>query len=88
MNPGLFLFHESRSVVTMIEIFKTDIPHKLAGKQILMSIRRHWPGIVATLDLDDCDKVLRVVGAWEPVPVEEILNFVRSQGYQCEIMED
>ncbi|MFN8164677.1 MAG: hypothetical protein U0X76_00515 [Bacteroidia bacterium] len=53
-----------------------------------MAIRRHWPGIVATLDLDDCDKVLRVVGAWEPVPVEEILNFVRSQGYQCEIMED
>ncbi len=72
----------------MIEIFKTDINHKSAGKQVLMAIRKQWPGIVATLDLEDRDKVLRVVGAWAPVPTQEIIDLLRMQGFNCEILND
>lgn len=72
----------------MIELFKTNILHKDAKKQILTSIRQQWPGIIATLELEDNDKVLRVVGAWAPVPVQDIINLVKNQGFVCEPLND
>jgi len=72
----------------MIEIFRTDIKHKAAKKQILTAIRAHWPGVVATLDLEDNDKILRVVGAWAPVPTQEIIRLINEQGFICEVLND
>lgn len=72
----------------MIEIFKTNISHKNAGKQVLVSIRQELPGIVATIDMEDNDRVLRVVGAWAPVPVQRIIELVKEHGFTCEILND
>lgn len=72
----------------MIEIFKTDIKHKDATKQVLMAIHEQWPGVVATFDLEDKDKILRVVGAWAPVPIQEIINLVKNRGFDCELLKD
>lgn len=72
----------------MIEIFKTDIRHKNAGNQVLSVIRQQLPGVVATLDLQDKDKVLRVVGAWSAVPTQQIIELVNQQGFACEILTD
>jgi len=72
----------------MIEIFKTDIKHKDGKKQVLTAIQELWPGVVATLDQEDRDKILRVVGAWAPVPTQEIISMVRSKGFMCEVLED
>lgn len=72
----------------MIELFKTNIPDKEAKKQLLTAIRQLWPGIVATLDLEGQDKILRVVGAWAPVPTQEIINLVKTRGFTCEVLID
>jgi hypothetical protein len=72
----------------MIELFKTNITHKEAKKQVLTAIREQLPGVVATLELEDNDKILRVVGAWAPVPVQEIINLVKTRGFICEVLHD
>lgn len=72
----------------MIEIFKTDIKHKDATRQVLTAIHQQWPGIVATFDLEDRDKILRVVGAWAPVPTQEIIDLVKTRGFMCEVLKD
>jgi hypothetical protein len=72
----------------MIEIFKTDIKQKEAKKQVLTAIHQQWPGVVATLDLDDNDRILRVVGAWAPVPTQEIINLLNTRGFICEVLND
>ena len=72
----------------MIELFKTAIQHKDAKKQVLTAIRQQWPCVVATLELDDHDKVLRVVGAWAPVPTQEIIHLVKKLGFVCEMLND
>jgi len=72
----------------MIEIFKTDVKQKSAKKQVLTAIQQQWPGIVATLDLEDCDSVLRVVGAWAPVPVQGIIDLLKTRGFVCEVLND
>ncbi len=72
----------------MIQLFKTNIRHKNAKKQVLTAIREQLPGIVATLELDDNDKILRVVDAWAPVPAQQIIELVQNQGFSCEIFND
>ena len=72
----------------MIEIFRTNVKHKGAKKQVLTAIREALPGVVATLELDDNDKVLRVVGAWSPVPISRVIEVVKNQGFECELIND
>lgn len=72
----------------MIEIFKTDIRTKEAGKQVLGVIMQQFPGVVATIDIDDSDRVLRVVGAWSSVPTQQIIELVKQNGFICEILND
>lgn len=72
----------------MIELFRTNVKHKQSKKQVLTAIREALPGVVATLELDDNDKVLRVVGAWAPVPVSRVIELVKNQGFECEPLND
>lgn len=72
----------------MIEIFKTDIKHKGAKNQVLTAIKQRFPGVVATLDMEDKDNVLRVVGAWTSVPTQQIIELVKQHGFTCEILND
>jgi hypothetical protein len=72
----------------MIEIFRTDIKHKDAKKQVLTAIKENFPGVVATIELEDNDKILRVVGAWAPVPTAQVIEVVKKQGFACEWLND
>jgi hypothetical protein len=72
----------------MIEIFKTDIKSRKSERQVLAAIHEQWPGIMATLDLEDQDKVLRVVGAWAPVPTQDIIGLLKANGFMCELLND
>jgi predicted RNA binding protein with dsRBD fold (UPF0201 family) len=68
----------------MITIYKTNITHQESKNKVLNAIREHLPGIVATLELEDNDRVLRVVGVWAPVTSQQIIDLVRNQGFTCE----
>ncbi|HYG50311.1 MAG TPA: hypothetical protein VD905_05380 [Flavobacteriales bacterium] len=72
----------------MITLFKTNIKHKDGKKQVLTAIREQLPGVVATLELEDNDKVLRVVGAWAPVPTQRVIELVKNLGFLCEALND
>lgn len=72
----------------MIEIFKTNIKLKAAKNLVLAAIKQTLPGVVATLDLEDKDNVMRVVGAWETVPTQQIIELVKQYGFTCEILND
>jgi hypothetical protein len=41
----------------MIEVFKTNIKQKGPKNQVLAAIKQQFPGVVATLDLEDKDNV-------------------------------
>lgn len=72
----------------MIELFKTNIDSKDSVKQVLNSIKENFPGVVATLELEDRDKVLRVVGAWAPVNITQVIELVKKMGFSCEQLND
>ena len=67
-------------------ILRTNINNKsefLSVKRDLQSM----PGVgICTIDLSDCDKVLRI--QCENLPVDKIVQEVNCHGFFCEELED
>lgn len=70
----------------MIEVFKTNITDMKASQEISYELSRILPHAKINFDLDDCDKILRIVSE-EPV-VSETINFLHFRGHHCEVLID
>ena len=44
----------------MVKVFKTDVKNTRLAKKIQTELSKLIPGSSVTIDLEDCDKVLRV----------------------------
>jgi hypothetical protein len=69
----------------MVEVFKTNVPHKSKSRELLCVLGEHFPGHKINFDLADCDKILRVEG--NPVQPRQIIELVTSNGYTCEVLQ-
>ncbi|MCF3109875.1 hypothetical protein LL912_13930 [Niabella sp. CC-SYL272] len=65
----------------MILIFKTNIAGAAAANKILQLVKQQHQVTACTIDLEDCDKVLRVVGE---VSKDTIVDCVAQMGFACE----
>ncbi|HEX8658631.1 MAG TPA: hypothetical protein VF690_13890 [Hymenobacter sp.] len=72
-----------------IEVFKTNIDTAATGTAVMRTLRRRFPTLQASLDLDDCDRVLRVLAPrpGQP-PWAQVMALVRSLGVQIEVLPD
>lgn len=70
----------------MIGIFKTNIATPEDKQYVIHAISRHFEVGQCHVDLDDCDKVLRIT----ELKVEEnaVISFVKQQGFNCEVLMD
>jgi len=69
----------------MVEVFKTNVAQiehatTLEGKLSLL-----FPASNINFDLGDCDKVLRVEG--EKITSKRVIELLKSNGYDCQILE-
>ena len=69
----------------MIEVFKTNVQHKIITEDISAELRYRLPGSRISFDLDDCDKVLRIESNY--VDPELVVNTLKKRGFNCEILE-
>ena len=69
----------------MIGIFKTNIATLEDRQNIIHAIHNRFEVGHCHVDLEDCDKVLRIT----EMKVEEnaVINFVQQQGFDCEILD-
>lgn len=66
----------------IIYIFKTDVRTKPAAVRVCQQLMANGLAVRATVDLTDCDKVLRVVTSY--VPIKTIESTVREMGFRVE----
>ena len=66
----------------MVEVFKTNIDKFHLSRILVKKLLKYYPGSCASIDLQDCDKVLRVEGS-EICP-DKIIELVIADGYKCE----
>lgn len=70
----------------MISIFKTDVASKKQKLKVIGYLVTEYPGHRITIDLDDCDKVLRVEG--NTFEEKDIITHVNEQGFACMMLLD
>ncbi|HEY0272725.1 MAG TPA: hypothetical protein VGC22_06030 [Chitinophaga sp.] len=69
----------------MIGIFKTNINTTDARQHIVSALRDRFPVQSCHVDLDDCDKVLRVEA--QQLQEAAIIAFVKQEGFECAPLE-
>jgi hypothetical protein len=73
-----------------IEVFKTDIGSARQGEYVVWAVQRRFPTLRATLDLEDCDRVLRLVSPSSNSPIcwAQVQEFVEGLGIAMEALPD
>lgn len=69
----------------MIGIFKTNISTQQDKNTVVNAIAGHFSTTACTVDLEDCDKVLRVV--CQQLEEDRLISFVRNLGYHCALLD-
>jgi hypothetical protein len=72
----------------MIEVFKTNVTSYQQAKGLLEAFHQTFPAWLANFDLDDCDRVLRVVPKEAPVHAEAVLHLLQAHGIKAEPLPD
>ena len=69
----------------MIEVFKTNVEGPSEAHNLINVLRQNFPERKITIDLHDCDKVLRVEG--KDFATETIVRLVKDYGFVCKVLE-
>jgi hypothetical protein len=72
----------------MIEVFKTNITDREKAKRLIEEIHKTFAGYKANFDLDDCDKVLRVVSSTGDLEQACFIDWLKKLGCNAEILPD
>jgi hypothetical protein len=71
----------------MIGIFRTNISTLQDKMNVLEALNNHFTVSSCSIDMEDCDKVLRVVAQQLPIEENLIIRFIQRMGFQCDILE-
>lgn len=69
----------------MVEVFKTNIEETEQAQEIVSALQQYFPGSRVTIDLDDCDKVLRINHTM--VQPKEVIQLVSAKGFECSMLQ-
>ncbi len=72
----------------VIEVFKTNVERAEQARRLITEIQRHFSGYSANFDLDDCDRILRVVTPSGNIQTDAVLDLVSGFGFRVEVLPD
>ncbi|MBK7427114.1 MAG: hypothetical protein IPI60_08815 [Saprospiraceae bacterium] len=73
-------------MVVQIEVYSTNITTRKDAMRILKAFRLEFPAASLFFDLEDCDKIMRVVGSIDIIPM--IPDWLKTFGFDCSILPD
>jgi len=72
----------------MIEVFKTDITDSLQARVLAEHIHDLFSEYTVNFDLDDCDRIMRIVSTSTGVEVDTLIDILKGFGYHAEVLQD
>lgn len=72
----------------MVEVFKTTVRDSYHATLVLEQIHRTFPMYDANFDLDDCDRILRVMSLQGDIKVALLITILKNFGFSGEILRD
>ena len=70
----------------MVEVFQTDVSTPTQATKALMLLRPHFPCARLTIDLEDCDRVLRIEA--EHVSISLVVSVLAEGGIHSQVLSD
>lgn len=71
----------------MVEVFQTNVRSKKDAQLLIKSIAGGMPSCKINIDLDDCDKVLRIESC-NTINCSQVIEAVKQNGFQIQVLED
>lgn len=72
----------------MIEVFKTNIRNVTQARKLIRDIRRVFAAYEANVDLDDCDRILRIETWHENIEINCLIDLLQTHGVVAVVLED
>ncbi len=72
----------------MIEVLKTNVKDRNQAKRLIDQIHKTFLDYHANFDLEDCDRILRVKSTTASIQVNLLINLLKANGVESEILED
>lgn len=72
----------------MVEVFKTNVKDPLNANMLIYQIHKCFAHYKANFDLEDCDKILRVIHANGIVESSAVIDILRDLGFNAEVLPD
>jgi hypothetical protein len=71
----------------MVEVFKTDVADPEQAQWLVDQIERNFTNCKVNFDLDDCDRILRVVFE-EKMQSDLLIDLLKDAGCIAEVLPD
>lgn len=72
----------------MVEVFRTNVKDPDQACAVLSRIHATFPDYSANFDLQDCDKILRVVSCQKNIENAGLIQIIRDFGLEAEVLPD
>ncbi|MGZ5189488.1 MAG: hypothetical protein ACXWCZ_00640 [Flavisolibacter sp.] len=72
----------------MVEVFKTNVKERLVAFMLVDAIHKEFVYYKANFDLDDRDRILRVVSSDGPVQNNQLIEIIIRNGFHAEVLAD
>lgn len=72
----------------MVEVFKTNVKEPADASVLLKEIHAMSEAYAANFDLDDCDKILRVVCSDGNIQTSQLKDLLSKHGFHAEVLPD
>lgn len=71
----------------IVEVFQTNVESESIAQTILSEINNLFPELEVNFDLEDCDRILRLVTpSYDYVP--KVVALMDRCGYLCKVLRD
>ncbi|HET9487079.1 MAG TPA: hypothetical protein VFO54_06580 [Chryseosolibacter sp.] len=71
-----------------VEVFKTNVKDADQARMLVEQIHATFGNYQANFDLEDCDRILRVVCRDGLIQTALLMSMVRNSGFHAEILPD
>ena len=76
-----------RALKMKVEVFKTNVADPEQAERLVDQIERNFTNCKVNFDLDDCDRILRVVFA-ENIQPDLLIDLLNNVGCKAEVLPD
>lgn len=83
-NGMKFMSHGAQQKI--VEVFRTNVQDERDAGMIINRLQQKFPGSRVNFDLQDCDKVLRIVSYPDQLDFDQVVEEVNISGFSIEAL--